>query len=129
MTEEKNNDSKDNMTENTLRIKLGGETWRDWRKCHLTGGLTASSRIALPDETVMTTARNTEMPNLKDALKADHDRRTTSRTGGEVSLRLDIDIPRNLRTVYLMARGSSEWYHGGHYPPIGSFTISAGLTL
>ena len=129
MTEEKNNDSKENMTENTLRIKLGGETWRDWRKCRLTGGLTATSRIALPDETVMTTVRNTEMPNLKEALKADHDRRTTSRTGGEVSLRLDIDIPRNLRTVYLLARGSSEWYHGGEYSPIGSFTISAGLTL
>lgn len=128
-SEEKNLDNHDKLKLATLGIRLGGEVWRDWRKCRLTAGVTAGSRIGLSDEAALSAVRATELPGAKAAIADDHARRSATRTGGEASLRLDIDLPRNIRTIYVIARGESAWYGTGGYPQVGAISIAAGLTL
>lgn len=127
--EEKETDTHNSMRKSVANIVAEASAWQDWSKCRLTYGLRLNHRSAISTTKDLTTPRKVEMPHAREIMASDFDRQTTAKTGGAIDLRLDIDVPRHIRTFYISAHGSSSWYHNGDYSAVTTFSIGAGVTL
>lgn len=127
--EERETDTHNQLKKSICGMSAHASAWQDWSKCRLTYGLSVANRSAVSTTKKLTTPRKVEMPHAREIMASDFDLQTTSKTGGELNLRLDIDVPRHIRTFFISAQGSSSWYHGGNYSAVTAFSIGAGVTM
>lgn len=128
-TDESDIDDASVLRKNQLLFDLSPSAWNDWTHCRLTYGLSLRHRKAVGVKGDLGLPRLTSSDRFYDAAERDFDRQTTPRTGADVNLRLDVDLPHHLRTVYLRTSFSSDWYAAAAYPRSWQLILAAGVTI
>lgn len=128
-SEEENTDVRRKLRKSTLDARLRATAWHDMKHVRLSYVVGASWRAALSRDRNLGTPLTTEQPRALEIIGRDFDRQTTGRAGGDIGLRVDIDMPRHLRTLFVAANGSGLWYAGGEFGGAWGAGIAAGITL
>ncbi len=129
-TDESDLDNATVLRKNQMLLDLTSSTWHDWERCRLTYGLSLRHRNAVGVKGDLGLPRLSSSTDcFYDAAERDFDRQTTPRTGADVNLRLDVDLPRHLRTVYVRTVFSSDWYAAAAYPHAWLLVLAAGVTI
>lgn len=126
--EEENTDARRRLRKGTCHAHLRATAWHDMKSVRLSYGLGVSNRTALSTLRELGSPLATEQPRALEIIGRDFDRQTTSRTGGDIGIRIDIDMPRHLRTLFVAANGSGLWY-AGKFGNAWGVGITAGMTL
>lgn len=127
--EEENTDARRRLRKSTCHARLRTTAWHDMKSVRLSYALGASCRTALSTLRKLGSPLTTEQPHALEITGRDFDRQTASRAGGDVGIRIDIDMPRHIRTLFVAANGSGLWYAGGKFGSAWGVGIAAGITL
>ncbi len=117
------------LRKNQMLFELTPSVWNDWTLCRLTYGLSLRHRKAVGVKGDIGSPRLLSSECFYDVAARDFDRQTTPRTGATVNLRLDVDLPRHLRTVYIRASYASDWYASSAYQRSWQLVMAAGVTI
>lgn len=128
-SEEENTDTRRRLRKSTCHARLRATAWHDMKSVRLSYGLGVSCRAALSRLRELGSPLATEQPHALEIIGRDFDRQTTGRAGGDIGIRMDIDMPRHLRTLFVAANGSGLWYAGGKFGRAWGIGIAAGVTL
>lgn len=128
-SEEENTDTRRRLRKSTCHAHLRATTWHDMKSVRFSYGLGVSCRSALNTLRELGSPLATEQPHALEIIGRDFDRQTTSRTGGDIGIRIDIDMPRHLRTLFVAANGAGLWYADGKFGNAWGISIAAGVTL